>query len=88
VLWTDLKLLDQQGVADLARAQGELLLENLKYEEEQKELLELSQKAALDLAMHASNVDFSRAVAQAQKLSRCLRFKCPKGFTANPRCYG
>jgi lambda family phage tail tape measure protein len=78
----------EKGVAELAKAQGELLLENLKYEEEQKELLELSQKAALDLAMHASNVDFSRAVAQAQKLADNLGLSVQRALQLTPGAMG
>lgn len=83
-----LKELDQQNLADLARLQGELLLENLKYEEEQKELLELSQKAALDLAMHASNVDFSRPVEQAIKLADALGISVQRALLLTPGAMG
>jgi hypothetical protein len=78
----------EKGVAELAKAQGELLLENLKYEEEQKELLELSQKAALDLAMHASNVDFSRPVAQAIKLADALGISVQRALLLTPGAMG
>jgi hypothetical protein len=83
-----LKELDQQNLADLARLQGELLLENLKYEEEQKELLELSKKAAFDLVMHASNIDFSRAVAQAQKLADNLGLSVQRALQLTPGAMG
>jgi hypothetical protein len=78
----------EKGVAELTKAQGELLLENLKYEEEQKELLELSQKAALDLAMHASNVDFSRPVAQALKLADALGISVQRALLLTPGAMG
>jgi hypothetical protein len=78
----------EKGVAELAKAQGELLLENLKYEEEQKELLELSQKAALDLAMHASNVDFSKPVAQAIKLADALGISVQRALLLTPGAMG
>jgi phage-related minor tail protein len=83
-----LKELDQQNLADLARLQGELLLENLKYEEEQKELLELSKKAAFDLAMHASNIDFSRPVAQAIKLADALGISVQRALLLTPGAMG
>jgi hypothetical protein len=83
-----LKELDQQNLADLARLQGELLLENLKYEKEQKELLELSQKAAFDLVMHASNIDFSRPVAQAIKLADALGISVQRALLLTPGAMG
>jgi hypothetical protein len=79
---------NEQGVADLARLQGELLLENLKYEEEQKELLELSQKAAFDLVMHASNINFSKAVAQAIKLADALGISVQRALLLTPGAMG
>jgi hypothetical protein len=83
-----LKELDQQNLADLARLQGELLLENLKYEKEQKELLELSKKAAFDLVMHASNIDFSRPVAQAIKLADALGISVQRALLLTPGAMG
>jgi SAM-dependent MidA family methyltransferase len=56
--------------------------------EEQKELLELSQKAALDLAMHASNVDFSRPVAQAIKLADALGISVQRALLLTPGAMG
>jgi hypothetical protein len=78
----------EKGVAELAKAQGELLLENLKYEKEQKELLELSKKAAFDLVMHASNIDFSRPVAQAIKLADALGISVQRALLLTPGAMG
>jgi hypothetical protein len=78
----------EKGVAELAKAQGELLLENLKYEEEQKKLLEFSQKAALDLAMHASNINFSKPVEQAIKLADALGISVQRALLLTPGAMG
>jgi phage-related minor tail protein len=56
--------------------------------EEQKELLELSQKAAFDLVMHASNIDFSRPVAQAIKLADALGISVQRALLLTPGAMG